>query len=167
MDNQQKSFCPNCGAEVEGGARFCVMCGSALEEKKPVEPVAEPAVEQAEPEVQAEPVAEPQPTYNYYQEPGAQPKAPVSKKNSIISMVFGLVALELGAMAFMPIYAFIFFPVALVFAILGMKKSGQYTTEAGEPNVFSRIGKITSIISIPLSAVFGLVGLILTIALFA
>ena len=161
MDNQQKRFCPNCGAEVEGGARFCVMCGSALEEKKPVEPVAEPAVEQAEP------VAEPQPTYNYYQEPGAQPKAPVSKKNSIISMVFGLVALELGAMAFMPIYAFIFFPVALVFAILGMKKSGQYTTEAGEPNVFSRIGKITSIISIPLSAVFGLVGLILTLALFA
>lgn len=157
MDNQQKRFCPNCGEAVEADARFCIKCGNALEAQEP---------EQA-PVVEEKPVAEATPTYNYYQDAQEAPKAPVSKKNSIISMVFGLVSLEVGAMAIMPIYVFMFLPIAIVFSILGMKKSGQYTTEAGAPNAFSRVGKITSIIALPLSIVFGIIGLILTIALFA
>ncbi len=155
MDNQQKRFCPNCGEAVESDARFCTKCGTALavaEAPKQEEPVAEP-------------VAEPQQAYNYYQ---AEPQQkPVSKRNSIMSMIFGLVALESSFIGIAPIYAFIFMPLAIVFSILGMKKSGEYTTEAGAPNAFSRVGKITSIISLPLAIVFGLIGIILTIGFLA
>jgi flagellar basal body-associated protein FliL/ribosomal protein L40E len=43
--------CPNCGQEIADGSKFCIFCGTVVEEKKP-EPVAEPA---------PEPVAEPAP----------------------------------------------------------------------------------------------------------
>ncbi len=155
MDNQQKRFCPNCGEAVESDARFCTKCGTALavaEAPKQEEPVAEPVVEAQQP-------------YNYYQAEPQQKQ--VSKRNSIMSMIFGLVALESSVMGIIPIYAFIFMPLAIVFSILGMRKSGVYTTEAGAPNAFSRIGKITAIIALPLAIVFGLIGMILTIGLLA
>jgi hypothetical protein len=55
--------------------------------------------------------------------------------------------------------------VGIVFSVLAKRKSTQYIEEAGAPNAFTKVGRITATIAIPVSIVFGVIGLILTIAL--
>lgn len=139
----EKKFCPNCGAQLENAARFCTSCGT---------PVAE--------EVAQEPKEQSQ---DYYQaEVQNAPKPQVSKKNSIMSMVFGLVALEMGSCAIIPFSGIIFMIIGIVFSVLGKRKSAEYIQEAGEPNTFSKVGKITATIALPVSIVFGVLCLIIS-----
>ena len=69
--------CPNCGQEIADGSKFCIFCGTVVEEKKP-EPVVEPA-----PEPVAEPVAEPAP--EPVAEPAPEVEAPKMQKKEVCS----------------------------------------------------------------------------------
>ena len=104
------------------------------------------------------------PQASNYQE--NKPNPEVSKKNSIISMIFGLLSLEFAATAITPIMGFVFLICAIVFSVIAKRKSTQYIDEAGAQNAFTKVGRITATIAIPVSIVFGVIGLILTVALF-
>ncbi|MBQ5347027.1 MAG: zinc-ribbon domain-containing protein [Ruminococcus sp.] len=65
--------CPNCGQEIADGSKFCIFCGTVVEEKKP-EPVVEPA-----PEPVAEPAPEP------VAEPAPEVEAPKMQKKEVCS----------------------------------------------------------------------------------
>ena len=87
----------------------------------------------------------------------------VSKKNAITSFVLGLVNIELCICSIFPYACLIFFPMSLVLAILGISKANKYVDEAASHNAFSKIGKIVSIVSLILSIVFFIIGLLLTL----
>ena len=165
---EDKKYCKNCFATLEEDAKFCTACGAPVEnepkvEEKPAQPkLSDEDIERILAQKEAEMAAQNSQAGNYQEN---KPNPEVSKKNSIISMIFGLVALEFAASAIMPIYAIIFMAVGIVFSVLAKRKSTQYIEEAGAPNAFTKVGRITATIAIPVSIVFGVIGLILTIAL--
>ena len=141
---EKKLFCTQCGAQADEDAVFCTECGALLNKEEPV------AVEEDVPAPVEEVELAPQ-------------KKLVSKKNSVMSMIFATVALQFAFFSYSPISCFMFLPVAIIFIALGLKKRNAFVAEAGKDNVFSNIGKIVSIISIPLAAICGLIGFIATI----
>lgn len=166
---EDKKYCKSCFATLEDDAKFCTACGAPVEnepkvEEKPAQPkLSDEDIERILAQKEAEMAAQ-NPQASNYQE--NKPNPEVSKKNSIISMIFGLLSLDFAASAIMPIYAIIFMAVGIVFSVLAKRKSTQYINEAGAPNAFTKVGRITATIAIPVSIVFGVIGLILTIALF-
>jgi uncharacterized membrane protein YvbJ len=166
---EDKKYCKNCFATLEDDAKFCTACGAPVEneskvEEKPAQPkLSDEDIERILAQKEAEMAAQNPQRNDYYQE--NKPNPEVSKKNSIISMIFGIISLEFAATAIMPIYAIIFMAVGIVFSVLAKRKSTQYIEEAGAPNAFTKVGRITATIAIPVSIVFGVIGLILTIAL--
>lgn len=172
MENEKK-YCKSCFATVQDDAKFCTACGAPIEEEPKEEAKEEEAPKYTDADIErilaqkeAELQAKQEPKYDYYQSDAPQPKPEVSKKNSIISMIFGLVALEFAVTSIIPIYAIVFMVVGIVFSVLAKRKSTQYIEEAGAPNAFTKVGRITATIALPVSIVFGVIGLILTIALF-
>ena len=78
-------FCTKCGNQLKEGSKFCTKCGAPVKMPEPV-PVAE---------AQPEPVAEPQP-----KTVGEAQPAPEKAKNSRgISLIFGIIAAALCAIA--------------------------------------------------------------------
>ena len=131
-------YCKECGNQVAEGAAFCHECGAKLTADTP-----------------RESYTEPKEAYTY--------EAPqVSKKNAILSFIFGLVNIELCIFALIPYACFFFFPACLVLSILGIKKSKQYTLEGGPKSPFAIIGKITSIVSLVIACLFFIIGLAMT-----
>jgi len=132
------SFCANCGAELAEGTAICPYCGAGQVRQYGTQ---EPAVE---PEVVV-----PQPVYQQpvYQEPAAQSTVEATatltgaaKILSIISMVCGLVSLVSCYGGFAPGIA------ALILSNMAFKKA------PGVPNSKAKVGKITGIIGIIVSA---------------
>lgn len=148
MENKN-AFCSNCGAPTAPDAVFCTECGSNLKEQQPKSAEQAPVAQEVPVSCEAEPVK--------------AEREPISKKNSIMSMVFGIVALGFAFSSYSAIACFIFIPAAIVFLALGFKKRNAFVEEAGRDNAFSKIGKITSIISIPVTAVCGVIGFVCSI----
>ncbi len=136
-------YCPNCGTEAGDSNQFCHSCGERL--SKP----------QSQPQYQ-------QNSYesNDYQSYQSYTAPTVSKKNAVISFIFGLINIELFLFSIFPYLCFFFFPASLILSIIGIKKSKQYVKEAGQPHAFSKIGKILCIISLVLACIFFVFGMI-------
>jgi hypothetical protein len=161
---EDKKYCKNCFATLEDDAKFCTACGAPVEnepkvEEKPAQPkLSDEDIARILAQKEAEMAAQ-NPQASYYQE--NKPNPEVSKKNSIISMIFGLLSLEFAATAITPIMGFVFLICAIVFSVIAKRKSTQYIDEAGAQNAFTKVGRITATIAIPVSIVFTFLGFIL------
>lgn len=140
------AFCRYCGSSVKDTDSFCNNCGARVEKAE------EPKVETAY-----------APSYTYVSE---APKE-VSKKNSILSMVFSIIGMFFSIFAVYPIAGFIFMVPGIVFTALAKGKRNSYVREAGSDNGFSRAGGIVSTIAIPVLIVFALLGLFITAGIFS
>lgn len=165
---EDKKYCKNCFATLEDDAKFCTACGAPVEnepkvEEKPAQPkLSDEDIARILAQKEAEMAAQNPQRNDYYQAaPSNEPDPSVSKKNSIISMIFGLLSLEFAATAITPIMGFVFLICAIVFSVIAKRKSTQYIDEAGAPNAFTKVGRITATIAIPVSIVFTFLGFIL------
>ena len=163
-------FCSQCGAELLVDAKFCVYCGSAIanprtedekiyttavnDEPKAQESGAEAQAGFTPPPVNERPV--------YHAEP---PKKVVSKSDAITSMVFGILSIFMGIFALYPFACFLFMGASIAFIIVAKKKRKAYLGEAEVDCGFSRAGKITSTVAIPVLSFFSIYGLAFTIAI--
>ena len=152
---EDKKYCKNCFATLEDDAKFCTACGAPVEnepkvEEKPAQPkLSDEDIARILAQKEAEMAAQNPQTNDYYQAaPSNEPDPSVSKKNSIISMIFGIMG-------------FVFLICAIVFSVIAKRKSTQYIDEAGAPNAFTKVGRITATIAIPVSIVFTFLGFIL------
>lgn len=154
-------YCPFCGGELVDGAAFCKYCGKKVINEPLAEPQAAPSAEEAYQAYQSQ----------YYSQPVSQPVAvceqpaqapqPVSKKNAIISMIFGLIGLEFSAFWILPIFGWIFGVPSIVFGILSFKKSKAYIAESGSDIAFCKVGRITARIGFILTLIMGILSLII------
>ncbi|MBQ7906677.1 MAG: zinc ribbon domain-containing protein [Clostridia bacterium] len=138
---KKETLCKGCGQKLAEGTRFCPSCGTKAQEtqgQEPPRPAQQPASEQ----------------------PASEPKA-VSKKNSILSMAFGIASVFCGLFSWYYICPFIFIAGSIIFGSLSNSKREAYIREAGEPNGFTKAGKITTTVSIPVTIVFGIIGVVL------
>ena len=131
------AFCSNCGNQIDDSAVFCNSCGARQ-------------TQQAQ--------AVPQQAYTYNQAPSYAPQygnGNVKKSSSMISLIFGIVALS---SAFMCIYSiitslFCFLPISIVFLCISKAKRKQHVQAAGCDNGMTRAGNILSTIAIPVCIV--------------
>ena len=94
-------YCRECGNMVNEGNAFCHECGAKLKSEAPKQDYYEPKS-----------------SYSY------EPEVPqVSKRNAVLSFVFGLINTELAIFALLPYACFFFFPACLIFSILGIKRN--------------------------------------------
>ena len=167
-------FCAHCGAELVKDAKFCVYCGNEIKilEEQPEkifttvvnesEGKAQNEAEKSAPESQQAYTEPPKSRPVYYAEP---PKKEVSKSDAITSMVFGILSIFMAIFALYPFIGFLFMGTSLAFIIVAKKKRNAYVREAGEDMGFSRAGKITSTVAIPLLCFFTLYGLVFTLTI--
>ena len=133
-------YCRECGNMVNEGNAFCHECGAKLNSEAPKQDYYEPKS-----------------SYSY------EPEVPqVSKRNAVLSFVFGLINTELAIFALLPYACLFFFPACLIFSILGIKKANQYVAVGGPTNAFAIIGKILSIVTLVLTCVFFILGIVMT-----
>ena len=129
------AFCSSCGNQIDDNAVFCNSCGARQSQ-------------------QAAPSYAPQQAYTYNQAPSYAPQygnGNVKKSSSMISLIFGIVALS---SAFLCIYSiitslFMFLPVSIVFLCISKAKRKQHVQAAGSDNGMTRAGNILSTIAIP------------------
>lgn len=153
-------FCPKCGTKTEREEKktvFCTGCGKQLNEN---DAFCSSCGKKQGAQEQAPTYSQPvyAPTVNATAE--QKPKN-VSKKNSILSMAFGIASVFCGLFSWYYICPFIFIAGSIIFGTLSNSKREEYLREAGEQNGFTRAGKITTIVSIPLTIVFGIIGIVL------
>ena len=169
---EDKKYCKSCFATIEDDAKFCTACGAPVEnepkvEEKPAQPkLSDEDIARILAQKEAEMAAQNPQRNDYYQAaPSNEPDPSVSKKNAIMSMIFGILSLEFGASAILSgLASILFMVIGIVFSIIAKRKSTYYIREAGAPNAFTKVGRITATIAIPVSIVFGLLGFIIGIA---
>lgn len=145
-------FCPNCGHECGETKKFCHECGEKLTPDTYTAQETNYTYQGAE-----------QYSYNTI---NTTPIPTVSKKKSIVSFILALANTEICALSFLLPLSYIygiFFPAALFLSIFSLIMGKKYVKEAGAPNAFSKIGKVVAIITLVLSCVFFLFGLLCTI----
>lgn len=113
-------FCPNCGTNVEDGARFCPNCSAALTEEAPVQ--------ESAPVYEAQPVT---------------PAAPAVNTSNIL--VFGILGL---AFAESGILGIIFSAIALSKAKAYAAAYGNLTGKAKVGKILATVGLIVSILMV-------------------
>ena len=124
------AFCTFCGGQVDEKAQFCGNCGAKIAKE------------------------EPQFTPTYQTQTYETVKPAVSKKNSIFSLVFGVVSVFCAVFSWYPF--FILTVPAIIFLCLAKSKRNKYVEEAGEENGFAKAGRILSTVAIPLTAVLSI-----------
>ncbi len=92
------NFCPNCGAALQAGERFCSACGTPVQQA--------PANQYAQP--QADPFAENQAAFNPYPEAN---QAPAEKKKATTPIVLGILGI---------VFAWLFAIIGHVLSIIGI-----------------------------------------------
>ncbi|MBO4327177.1 MAG: zinc-ribbon domain-containing protein [Clostridia bacterium] len=139
--------CPNCGAQLADGTKFCVNCGRKLIEENvaqtvnQVQQTAETAANTVNQNVQQQPYVNPTPAYNQpnyaaQQVPPVaygpvQPEAPAQSNNNgfgIASLVCGILALLNAILFCLVIPAFIALIagiLAIIFAAVSKKKTSN------------------------------------------
>ena len=171
--------CTTCGADLVDGAKFCEYCGTPVVATAPAPAAAptQPAQEQnytyqqpqnqapQQPQNQAYGQAPQQPVraQAQYVQPGAAPQqtlTPKCKTFGIISFVLGLWSTSFSWLGVLPAagIGLGFFMVAS--AVVGLIFSGISRKEGNFK--LARLGKIFSIIGLVLSAIFWIVGIIIT-----
>ena len=171
--------CTTCGADLVDGAKFCEYCGTPVVATAPAPAAApaQPAQEQnytyqqpqnqapQQPQNQAYGQAPQQPVraQAQYVQPGAAPQqtlTPKCKTFGIISFVIGLWSTSFSWLGVLPAagIGLGFFMVAS--AVVGLIFSGISRKEGNFK--LARLGKIFSIIGLVLSAIFWIVGIIIT-----
>ena len=171
--------CTACGADLVDGAKFCEYCGTPVVATAPAPAAApaQPAQEQnytyqqrqnqapQQPQNQAYGQAPQQPVraQAQYVQPGAAPQqtlTPKCKTFGIISFVLGLWSTSFSWLGVLPAagIGLGFFMVAS--AVVGLIFSGISRKEGNFK--LARLGKIFSIIGLVLSAIFWIVGIIIT-----
>jgi hypothetical protein len=160
-------YCPFCGGELTDGAAFCKYCGKKVINEPLAEPQAAPSAEEAYQAYQNQYYSQPaiQPV-QIYEQPAQAPQ-PVSKKNAIISMIFGLIGLEFSFVWIYPIIGWIIGVPSIVFGVLAFKKSNAYIAESGSDIAFCKVGRITARIGFILTLITGIISLILFAVIFA
>lgn len=127
------AFCSNCGNQIDDSAVFCNGCGARQTQQTQ---------------------AVPQQSYTYNQAPAYTQQyatGEVKKSSSMISLIFGIVALS---SAFLCIYSiitslFCFLPISIVFLCISKAKRKQHVQAAGSDNGMTKAGNILSTIAIP------------------
>lgn len=168
--------CPICGADLVDGAKFCEYCGSPVgapaapqapaPEGAPVRaaaPAPAPAQQQAQPQQPQQPqYQQPQAQYQQPQAAYQQPQGltPKCKTFGIISFILGLWSTAFCWLGVIPAagIGIGFFMVAS--AVVGLIFSGISRREGNFK--LARLGKVFSIIGLVLSAIFWIVGIIIT-----
>lgn len=157
MDNDKIMFCPYCGGQLDDGASFCKFCG-----KQVVNQSAKEQYEASQNQYYSNASApQKEPSVPYY---APQPVPQISKKNAIMSMIFGLIGLEFSAFWIFPIVGWIIGVPSIVFGILAFKKSKAYISESGSDIAFCKVGRITARIGFILTLVMGILSLIILAA---
>lgn len=126
-------FCNNCGTQLPDGALFCPNCGNKFET------VNTPQPEYQQPEFQ-------QPAY---QEPTYTQPAPQNNGDDTSILVFGILALAIGA-----IFGIIFGAIALNKANDWVARGGQLIGKAKAGRILGKIGLILGIISTAILAIY-------------
>ncbi|MBR2756193.1 MAG: zinc ribbon domain-containing protein [Lachnospiraceae bacterium] len=159
--------CTACGADLVDGAKFCEYCGTPVVATAPAPAAAptQPAQEQNYTYQQPQNQAPQQPVraQAQYVQPGAAPQqamTPKCKTFGIISFVLGLWSTSFSWLGVLPAagIGLGFFMVAS--AVVGLIFSGISRKEGNFK--LARLGKVFSIIGLVLSAIFWIVGIIIT-----
>ena len=156
--------CTACGADLVDGAKFCEYCGTPVVATAPA-PAAAPAQPAQEQNYTYQQPQNQQPVraQAQYVQPGAAPQqalTPKCKTFGIISFVLGLWSTSFSWLGVLPAagIGLGFFMVAS--AVVGLIFSGISRKEGNFK--LARLGKIFSIIGLVLSAIFWIVGIIIT-----
>ena len=120
-------FCNKCGKNIPDDSTFCPNCGASL------------SASEAAPNYDP---YRPAPTYDRF----AKPVDPREREASKSVLTFGIIAL---AFSFTWILSF----VGIIFAFIARSKVKAYERDFGPATGKTRVGKIFSIVSIPLSIV--------------
>ncbi len=136
------AFCTHCGNNVNDTDKFCGSCGASVNTS-----------------AQAQPQAPQYQTQQAYYNPQPQPQN-VSKKDSIMSLIFGGLSIFFGIFSMYPF--FIFLVPAIICTSIAKRKRNSYVAQAGCDNGFSKAGRILSTIAIPVTIFFGIIGLIIS-----
>ncbi len=120
-------FCNKCGNSIPDGSVFCPNCGAALS-SAPAAPNYDPY--------------RPAPTYDAF----AKPVDPREREAAKSVLTFGIIAL-----AFTCTWVLSF--VGIIFAFIAHSKARAYERDFGPASGKAKVGKIFSIVSIPLSIV--------------
>lgn len=160
----EKKYCKSCFATLEDDAKFCTACGAPVvndepEVKEEAPRYTDADIERILAQKEAEFQAQQEAQKSYYND---EPDPDVSKKNSVMSMIFGILSAEFAVSAIATYVGFIFMILALVFSSMAKKKANLYIAEAGAPNGMCKVGKIISSIATPVAIVFGIIGIILS-----
>ena len=131
-------FCSNCGNNIPDGSVNCPVCGAAVQQQQPQQPVyQQPAYQQ--PAYQQQPV---------YQQPAAD-----DGSGSILT--FGILGL---ALCEVPI-------LGLIFAIMAIKKSGAFAaTHGGTCYGKAKVGRILGIVGLVASIIMTIYWVVFIIA---
>lgn len=138
----EMAYCINCGHCLEQDSKFCSQCGK------------ETVYEQGENTG----------TYSGYTAPLPQQKPSIG--SSIASMVFAILSLEMSIFCYIPVVFFVFTAISVAFICVARGQRNQYVSLAGKENVFTKVANICSIIAIPTTVIFSMVGFALTLAMF-
>lgn len=132
------AYCSNCGNFLEEGSNFCDQCGKNVN-----------------------------PAQNNVGNGGAfyNPPKKASIADAVVSMVLAILALELSLLCWIPIFAFPFTALCIVFICVSRGKRNTYLSLADEENGFTKTAIICSTIAIPLTAFFGFIGIALTLSI--
>lgn len=156
-------YCPNCGATIRAGSDTCQYCGTkVICQQAPTQEYQaynQPNQGYGMPQNNYQPNY--QNGYNPYYQPRPRPR--YNLKYSIMSMVFGIVAIYFGIFALYPLLGLIaFMPAFIVFTALSKKFARKHIGLGYPQNGFYKAGRIVSTVAIPLGAVFSFFGFILT-----
>ena len=132
------AYCSNCGNFLEEGSNFCDQCGKNVN-----------------------------PAQNNVGNGGAfyNPPKKASIADAVVSMVLAILALELSLLCWIPIFAFPFTALSIVFICVSKGKRNTYLSLADEENGFTKTAAICSTIAIPLTAFFGFICIALTLSI--
>ncbi len=121
--------CPNCNATYDDAKKFCIKCGTVLEDAQPAPATDETTVlnEQAAPVVeQAAPQPEPQPQQPVYQAPPVYQQAPPVYQQAPVNPDDHTAEMDQEDIAKGKLYAifvYLFGPVAMIVGLLAVKDS--------------------------------------------
>ena len=180
------AFCINCGHPQEPNSKFCNQCGHKMLEVKEEDSYSGDYTRRNNTESYGYNSNESQGSYNnsfsntgysdgysnsyssgysYESSPLYVTNQEVSKSSSIVSMVFGILAVSFSIFCYIPVVFFFFTAACIVFMCVSNSRRNAHLSYGLGDNGFSKAGKICTIVAIPLTAVFSFIGLIATFAL--
>lgn len=133
------AYCTNCGNQLPEDASFCISCGTEVG-------------------------GAPQNAGYKYARPAE--KKEVSKGPAVSAMVFSIVSLITSIFCYIPVVFFIFAIISFIFIAVARSNRNSYVRMAGEENGFTRTANICTIVAIPLTIFFTILGIALTVAIF-